>query len=83
MSGNGHPVLVRKVHRGLLESEPSELSLTELPLRPLLCDCRERRPHHLLHLPEIRLEWKTRRLPVFAQGASRHRSIPLDTFSSS
>ena len=38
MSGNGHPVLVRKVHRGLLESELSELSLTELPLRPLLCD---------------------------------------------
>jgi hypothetical protein len=31
-------VLVRKVRRGLLESELSELSLTELPLRPLLCD---------------------------------------------
>jgi hypothetical protein len=81
MSGNSNPVLVRKVHRGLLESELSELSLTNFRCGPCFAIVESVDRITCSIFQKFVWNGKTRRLPVFAQGASRHRSIPLDTSS--
>ncbi|HXM59832.1 MAG TPA: transposase [Terriglobales bacterium] len=39
------------------------------PPHGVLCECRKRGPHCLLHLPRFNLEWKTRTLNLFTQAA--------------